>query len=356
MNIPVKNLPDDKGDNKCQARFARGWHCLGLSRDYGEEPVSLDYFGSKLVAYRGADWQVHILDAYCPHMGADLSEGEVVEGQLVCPFHHWEWGTDGKCSHIPYAKNIPAKAEIKSWPTLEKNGLLYIWHDPEGNQPIAEQEIPEQAEYYDDEWSDWYMEKIRIHNNNRELIDNMADVGHFGPVHDAQALTFKNIVHKHTFTQVMEGDPEIMENADSMLSRATYFGPAVMTTEMQIQLTGGFLLESRLLVSHVPVSENCFDLRFGLLFKRLDGVSRDLTDYIMMKHAKSTTQGFMDDVHIWHNKIRIDHPILCDGDGPIHILRKWHQQFYVDVADVPTSWDEEKEYVVNIHKQVKPQS
>ena len=36
-------------------RYARGWHCLGLASDYGTQPVQLNYFGKKLVAYRGAD-------------------------------------------------------------------------------------------------------------------------------------------------------------------------------------------------------------------------------------------------------------------------------------------------------------
>ncbi|NRA40969.1 MAG: Rieske 2Fe-2S domain-containing protein [Pseudomonadales bacterium] len=347
MNIPAVELAAHS-PTQTQTRFGRGWYCLGLSSDYGEEPVSLDYFATRLVAYRGADWKVHVLDAYCPHMGADLAEGEVEGNLLVCPFHHWKWGADGVCQEIPYADKIPPKACIKSWPTLEKNGLLYLWYDPENNPPIAEQEMPDQPEYYDDGWSEWKLSKMRVHNNSRELIDNMADMAHFGPVHGAGALSFKNIAHKHTYTQVMEGDPEDMERAIAMSSRATYYGPAIMTTEMTVELEGGMLLESRLLVSHVPVNDNCFDLRFGLLFKRIDGIPRDLMDYIIGKHSRSTTEGFMDDVHIWHNKTRVDNPVLCDGDGPVNILRKWYEQFYVDIADVPKRWDEAKEYVVEV--------
>ncbi len=345
MNIPVTQL-----DATQKTRFARGWHCLGLSRHYNEEPKSLDYFGTKLVAYRGADYQVHILDAYCPHMGADMAKGTVEGNNLVCPFHHWQWGTDGVCNKIPYAKNIPERAKIKAWPTLEKNGLLYVWNDPEGNPPIPEQMIPDQPEYYSEEWSDWHMETIRVHNNNRELIDNMADMAHFAPVHNALASSFKNIVNGHTYTQVMEAVPAEDGQADSMISVATYFGPAVMTTTMAVQLLGGMLLESRLLVSHVPVSDNCFDLRFGLLFKRFPDLTRDMNDYLIQQHANSTTEGFMDDVAIWHNKIRVDNPVLCDGDGPIHKLRQWYKQFYMDIADVPANWNEEKEYVVAINR------
>jgi 3-ketosteroid 9alpha-monooxygenase subunit A len=344
MNIPVTQIDIAA---KPATRFARGWHCLGLSRHFGEEPKSLDYFGTRLVAYRGADYRVHILDAYCPHMGADMAHGEVKGNSLVCPFHKWEWGTDGVCSHIPYSKSIPPRARIKSWPTLEKNGMLYIWNDPEGNPPIPGQEIPDQPEYYSDEWSDWQVACIRVNNNNRELIDNMADMGHFGPIHGALVQSFRNIVKGHTFTQVMEGG-SIDGNAERMHSIATYYGPAVMTTQMEVVLNTGLKLESRLLVANVPVNENCFELRFGLLFKRIPGVPRDICDYIIQKHADSTTAGFMDDVAIWHNKTRIDHPVLCEGDGPIHKLRQWYEQFYMDVAEVGDKWAEQKEYTTHL--------
>jgi 3-ketosteroid 9alpha-monooxygenase subunit A len=44
--------------------------------------------------------------------------------------------------------------------------------------------------------------------------------------------------------------------------------------------------------------------------------------------------GFEQDVQIWKNKARIDNPLLCEEDGPVYRLRRWYEQFYVDVADV----------------------
>ena len=34
------------------------------------------------------------------------------------------------------------------------------------------------------------------------------------------------------------------------------------------------------------------------------------------------------DIPIWENKIYLDTPLLCDGDGPIRKYRKWFSQFY----------------------------
>ena len=157
-------------------RFARGWHCLGLASDYGNEPIALNYFGGKQVAYRGEDLKVYIIDAYCLHMGADLTKGKVEANGIRCPFHSWRWGGDGICDDIPYAKNIPTKAKTRSWSTLEANGLLFVWHDAEFNPPIAEQLIPHMEACFSDQWSPWSIEIMNIQTNCRELVDNMADV------------------------------------------------------------------------------------------------------------------------------------------------------------------------------------
>ena len=86
-------------------RFARGWHCLGLTKDLGDgKPHSINAFGQKLVVFRGADGELNVLDSYCRHMGGDLSQGTVKGDEVACPFHDWRWGGDGKCKGIPYAK------------------------------------------------------------------------------------------------------------------------------------------------------------------------------------------------------------------------------------------------------------
>jgi hypothetical protein len=41
------------------------------------------------------------------------------------------------------------------------------------------------------------------------------------------------------------------------------------------------------------------------------------------------------DIPIWENKIYMESPTLCDGDGPIHQYRKWFSQFYADATPPP---------------------
>ncbi len=335
--IPEASIPD---------RFARGWHCLGLASDFGSEPVPLSYFGGKQVAYRGDDENVYIIDAYCLHMGADLAKGRIEGSGIRCPFHDWRWGGDGICDDIPYAKTIPAKAKTRSWPTLEENGLLFIWHDAEFNTPIAEQLIPRMEACFSEQWSPWSIEIMSIETNCRELVDNMADVAHFVPVHANSIDSFKNISDGHVFVQAQTGGSETLSDG-RLVSTATYFGPAYMITEMEGDIDGQHI-ESKLLVSHVPLTQQSFDLRFGVMIKKLPELSDEENRAMVDGYVQLSRAAFFQDVDIWHNKIKIDTPVLCDGDGPIHKLRQWYEQFYVDIEAVPAVHAQRKEYVVNL--------
>jgi 3-ketosteroid 9alpha-monooxygenase subunit A len=328
-------------------RYARGWYVIGNTGSVGYKPRMLSVFGTKLVAYRGKeDGDVHILDAYCPHMGGDLSGGEVCGNSVVCPFHKWSWGADGVCDDIPYATKIPEKAVIKSWPTLERNGLVFVWQDPEGGEPIPEQEPARMEDWYSDDWTDWEMAAIPIASLGRELVDNMCDMAHFGPIHYTEVKSFSNTMEGHIFVQEMVGGHAILTEGDAGLitSVATYEGPAYMTTTMT-GIMDGHPMTVHLLVSHIPSDMGNFLINFGVMVKKSEGASDAENKAIAEAYMERNIESFQQDVAIWNNKCIIDNPLMCDGDGPINLVRKWYSQFTTDVADISNDQVKAREHV-----------
>lgn len=118
--------------------YPNGWfHILSSWELQNREVKFVCVLGEQLAVFRGEDGCVNIVDAYCPHLGANLAIGGQVVGNCIqCPFHGWEYrGSDGQCTKIPYTKNIPSIAKLKAWPCLERNYSIMIWYHAEEVEP-----------------------------------------------------------------------------------------------------------------------------------------------------------------------------------------------------------------------------
>ncbi|PRX51202.1 3-ketosteroid 9alpha-monooxygenase subunit A [Prauserella shujinwangii] len=338
------------------ARFARGWHCLGLAEHFRDgKPHAINAFGTKLVVFADSTGRLNVLDGYCRHMGGDLTQGTVKGDEIACPFHDWRWNGNGKCVSIPYAKRVPLRARTRSWLTLEENKQLFVWHDPEGNPPPDDVVIPRIDGAFSGEWSNWTWDSVLIEGANcREIVDNVVDMAHFFYIHFAFPTYFKNVFEGHIATQYLntKGRPDVgmasnYGGEENLLrSEASYYGPSYMINHL-LNTWQGIEVENVLINCHYPVTPDSFVLQWGVIVKKLPGVSDEQADKIAGKFAKSIGVGFMQDVEIWRNKSRIDNPLLCEEDGPVYQLRRWYEQFYVDAADVTEDMTRRFEFEVD---------
>ncbi|MEY1677079.1 Rieske 2Fe-2S domain-containing protein [Gordonia sp. ABKF26] len=338
-------------------RFARGWHCLGLLEEFSDgKPHSVTIFGTKLVAWVDTKGEVNVLDAFCRHMGGDLSQGRLSGDNVACPFHGWLWKGNGRCAGVPYAKRNPKLAKTRSWPSMVRNGQVFVYNDPEGNPPPEECIIPELEEFGSDEWTPWTWNRIVIEGSNcREIIDNVVDMAHFYYVHFALPDYFKNVFEGEIAAQYMNshGRPDVTlgtNYGDSRLeSIAAYYGPSYMLNPM-IQYYGGYAVETILTNCHYPIDENSFVLMYGVMAKVPEGLTAEQASKMATKISAGVEVGFLQDVEIWKNKTRIDNPLLVEEDGPVYQLRRWYDQFYVDKAEVTDEMTGRFEYEIDTSK------
>jgi 3-ketosteroid 9alpha-monooxygenase subunit A len=285
-------------------------------------------------------------------MGGDLSQGTVKGNEIACPFHDWRWGGDGRCKQIPYARRVPLRARTSAWPTLDQDGMLFVWNDPEGNPPREEEALPRIEGALDDGWTDWLWYETVVETNAREIIDNNADMAHFFYVHKSFPTYFKNVFEGHIAAQYMNGKaredarPKLPEGTPQLVgnsSVAAYYGPSFMVDDLTYHYDT-VDMRTTLINCHYPIDENSFVLQYGIIVEKSETLDAKSAMDVANTQAMYVRRGFEQDVEIWKNKARIDNPLLCEEDGPVYQLRRWYEQFYVDVADIEPAMVERFEY------------
>jgi 3-ketosteroid 9alpha-monooxygenase subunit A len=319
---------DDRGRSTTMARdfpfapFPTGWFQVAWGHEIAVGEVqALRYFGQDLVMFRSEAGAVSVLDAYCPHLGAHLGYGGTVEGEVIrCPFHAWKFNGDGTCAEIPYAKKISKLATVRQWPTREINGLIMVWHHADGDAP--QWQVPHVPEVEDDNWTDFKTRRWQIKTRNQEMAENAVDSAHFRYLHGTQNLP----------ASTAESEGHVLHVQSPTVSRAHGMN---VEGDIDVHCHGfGFtttrfrgIVETLLVSSATAIEDELIDVRFSFLVKKVGGAS--VTEGIGKAYIREIERQLEQDIPIWENKIYLDRPVLCDGDGPIGKFRKWAKQFYV---------------------------
>ena len=114
-----------------------GWFQVAWSEEIGFGDVhKMKYFDQEMVAWRAESGQLTVMNAYCEHLGAHLGYGGKVVGEVLqCPFHGWQWSSEGRNVCIPYQDRPNRGRRVRTYPVVERNESVYIWHDIKGTEP-----------------------------------------------------------------------------------------------------------------------------------------------------------------------------------------------------------------------------
>ncbi|NEQ51237.1 MAG: aromatic ring-hydroxylating dioxygenase subunit alpha [Leptolyngbya sp. SIO3F4] len=164
-------------------RFVEGWYWVLPCRELKVGQVkSLILMGKDMVLYRTQSQKVVALNGHCPHMGAALTQGDVQGNNLRCPLHHWQFDQTGQCVEIPACgqhHKIMAESKIRSWPTAEHYGMIWIWTGERPKYPPPY--VPELSGVDCDVALSYRFER-NCHPN--VLMINAIDAHHFNSVHN----------------------------------------------------------------------------------------------------------------------------------------------------------------------------
>ncbi|MFE7243095.1 Rieske 2Fe-2S domain-containing protein [Streptomyces sp. NPDC057580] len=159
----------------------------------GGAPKAVRLLGEDLVAFRGADGHVGVMEAACPHRGASLVIARNEDCALQCLYHGWKIAPDGRILDMPaepensrYAERIRQIA----YRVHEAGSLVWVYMGP----PEYEPEFPAW------DWTDKPAEQILVLKaiadcNWVQCLEGAIDSAHQTYLHDSRSRNERDLAY-----------------------------------------------------------------------------------------------------------------------------------------------------------------
>ena len=152
------------------------WYPISLINKLGDKPKRFFVMGEAIVVYKGKPGWIAQKDS-CPHRNYPLSQGKIVNGQLRCSYHGWQFNSEGFVTKLPgLKKQYKGKTcMLSTFGTFEHDGLL--WVCLEGDLPFHQQSKPLPN-------GKIFSYGTTIIGNTADILENFLDPMHTSFLHD----------------------------------------------------------------------------------------------------------------------------------------------------------------------------
>ncbi len=157
------------------------WYALARREEVDDALAAFQVLGERIVAYRRTDGITVALEDACPHRKLPLSMGKRIGDHVMCGYHGLTFDGTGTCVAAPTQGKIPSTARVKSYPTADRWGLVWIWMgDAEKADPAKIVTI----DNHDSEgWGLTNGDSMTCACDYLYLVDNLLDPSHVAWVH-----------------------------------------------------------------------------------------------------------------------------------------------------------------------------
>lgn len=334
--------------------YPNGWYKLAFAEDIKAGQVAyVQALGTHFAIFRGMNNnKISVLDAFCPHLGANMAIGGTVKGDcLQCPFHLWEFNGEGKVHHIPYYDGKTPNARVKVWNSEERYGIIMVWFDVENREPLWK--VPEL-------YPSAIAEDIIYHGLHRgetvpmhiqDMPENGVDFAHFHVLHNKMHIPWTRYALPTSFMQVhheasWEAPPAGATYDDEKPKHLSWFYDravvSVFGKKLEFTRGGGNIVfvgpsgfffmnffipdvgNIYLIESHLP--KGPMELKTDWIWYAEKKVPSAVVWYVVGQWKSQ----WHNDIDIWSNKVYTRPPVVLRTDGPVAKFRRWYAQFYSD--------------------------
>jgi phenylpropionate dioxygenase-like ring-hydroxylating dioxygenase large terminal subunit len=157
------------------------WYAVAWSHEVSARgPLARTVCGQKLALWRKSDGSAAAVRDACWHRGLPLSMGHVDGDSIVCRYHGLAFDSGGRCTRMPSHDRISPSACVRSYPTLERHRLTWVWP---GDVARADPALVPDLHWNTDPAWEGDGATLFARCDYRLIIDNLMDLTHETFVH-----------------------------------------------------------------------------------------------------------------------------------------------------------------------------
>lgn len=174
------------------------WYVAAWATEIGEPLFHRTVLGEPVLMFRRENGEVTAMLDRCPHRFVPLHLGRRIGDTVECGYHGLQFDCSGSCVGNPFDGKVPKQAKVKTFPVVERHGIVWIWMgEPAAADPA---QIPGNFDYLDDPARAKVPGYKHVKAHYELLVDNLADLSHTHILHRSQ-LGIENPRGEHSVTQ-----------------------------------------------------------------------------------------------------------------------------------------------------------
>lgn len=230
--------------------FNLNWYVIGEKKKFKNKKLyKIKIWDNDYLVWKNND-QYYAMDNYCSHRGASLALGKIVDNNIICPYHGYQFNNQGKLCKIPGLNFVNTNVHNQnSYEVVEKNGWIYLNTINKLFYNTSKINIYEEPESFSKKFRSIFI-NMNFNTYGRLVSENSLDVMHIGFVH-----TFGNAEHP---APIIEKPPYLVGDYPNHYKSIYYYESGKDSMAKKLFGIKNLIIENEFILPHTTIARVIF--------------------------------------------------------------------------------------------------
>ena len=241
----------NKLDIDAETKYNLNWHIIGEKKDFIPNKLyKITIFNNDYVIwYYNSTY--YAMDNYCSHRGASLANGKLTDNNVICPYHGYEFNSDGILCKVPGLKFTNTKCHNQlTYNIVELNDWIYLNTISKELYNCTKINIYQEPEADNITFSRILL-NMPFNTYGRLVSENSLDIMHIGFVH-----SFGN---KESPSPITEQKPYLVKDYPFHYKNVYTYTSGKDSMAKSVFSTDNLIIENEFILPHTTIAR----VKFG---------------------------------------------------------------------------------------------